>query len=63
MHLFRTRYRVVKDKSLGFEVEFRFWWMCWYEPVGGFNSHPTPDQALEFIERVKVASFITKLTG
>lgn len=45
--MFKTRYRIVKDNYLGFEVQhWRWWWPTWTR-CGWSNTH----QSLERAER------------
>jgi hypothetical protein len=52
--IFRTRWRVVSDNCLGFEVQHRWWWFpIWLQTSGkfpGINSHGALDEALRFIK-------------
>lgn len=47
--LFRTRYRIVRDRWLGYEVQFRWWWMPFYVQ-GRTNTHVSVRQAEEYVE-------------
>jgi hypothetical protein len=51
-NLFRTRYRVVRDRYLGYEVQFRHWWMPFYIQ-GEVNTHTSLDKAINYIQLKK----------
>ena len=43
-----TRYRIVTDEYLGYEVQWRYWWMPFYVQ-GAMNAHRTVDDAENYI--------------
>jgi len=56
MKLFKTRYRIVTDQYLGYEVQSRRWWFPFWIQCGDgrycySNTHQTVDAAKAFIER------------
>jgi hypothetical protein len=60
--LFRTRYRVVGDRYLGFEAQFRYWWMPFYMQMWGAgpaNTHRTVDDAERFIAKARAKVVLT----
>lgn len=44
---FRTRYRIVHDRYLGFETQFRPWWCPWWFMCFGVNTSGTLERARE----------------
>ena len=51
--IFRTRYRIVKDDHLGFEAQFRYWWMPLYNELDWSNTHHSVDSAERMINNRK----------
>jgi len=56
MKLFKTRYRIVTDRYLGYEVQSRRWWFpfwiqCSDDRYYCANTHHSVDAAKAFIER------------
>jgi len=56
MKLFKTRYRIVTDRYLGYEVQSRRWWFpfwiqCRDDRYYCTNTHHSVDAAKAFIER------------
>ena len=54
--IFRTRHRVVRDGFLGFEAQFRYWWMPFYMQMwhtGMTNTHRTVEDAVRLINQGK----------
>ena len=50
--MFKTKWRVVTDGYLGYEVQFRHWWMpffCQY----GINTYSSVEKAIAAITRYK----------
>lgn len=47
---FRTRYRIIRESSLWYEPQHRWWWMPFYIQIGFANSHLSVESAEEFIE-------------
>jgi hypothetical protein len=61
--MFKTRYRIVTDRYLGYEVQSRIWWFpfwiqCKDDRYYCTNTHPTIEKAKEFIERRIIKSNI-----
>lgn len=54
--LFRTRYRIVRDRWSGYEVQWRYWWMPFYVQAGYTNTHCTIERAKRYLEQVKRGS-------
>lgn len=46
--LFRPRYRIVRDRHAGFEVQIWTWWLPIWRQAGFANTHSTEERALEF---------------
>ena len=49
----KKQYRIVTDKSLGYEVQYSYWWLPFYYQLGWGNSHSTISKAKEYIEQDK----------
>jgi hypothetical protein len=49
---FRTRYRIVRDRWAGYEVQWRYWWMPFYVQ-GAINTHSSLAGARLYLERIK----------
>ena len=49
---FKTRYRIVRDRYAGYEVQWRYWWMPFYVQ-GATNTHCSLASAQRYIERIK----------
>jgi hypothetical protein len=59
--MFKTRYRVVTDRYLGFEAQEKHWWWPWWVQCGYRNTHPSIEKALEHVKRYKrYKSFVQK---
>jgi len=48
--LFKIRHRIVVDCHLGYEAQYRRWWMPFYIQ-GGKNTHRTLDAAEEYAKK------------
>lgn len=53
MNFFRTKYRVVTDNYLGYEAQYRLWFLPFWLQLNGTNSHPTIEKALEMCKKFK----------
>lgn len=53
MNIFRTRYRVVTDAYLGFQADYRYWWMPFYMQVKGTNTWYSLEEALVFLSKAQ----------
>jgi hypothetical protein len=54
MNLFKTKYRIVTDNYLGYEVQFKKWWLPFWTQTWLPNTHPSIDEARQYIgKRVK----------
>jgi hypothetical protein len=54
MNLFKTKYRIVTDNYLGYEVQFKKWWLPFWTQTWLPNTHPSIDKARQYIgKRVK----------
>lgn len=51
MKFFETKYRVVIDKYLGYEAQFKYWWMPIYFQIGGCNTFPDMESAKSLCKR------------
>jgi hypothetical protein len=51
MNLFKTKYRIVTDSYLGYEVQSKRWWFPFWIQTGLGNTHRTIDSARSYIER------------
>ncbi len=49
--LLRPRYRIVRDRYLGYEVQVWRWWLPLWLEVGFCNTHPSEASAVEFAKR------------
>ena len=46
-----NKYRIVKDKYLGFEVQVKIWWLpFWWYQCGGINTHHSIENAERYID-------------
>lgn len=62
VRLFRTRYRIVTDKYLGFEAQYRYWWSPLWLQVGFSNTHSSEREAIDFIKRkIKKKRVVSKV--
>lgn len=56
-NLFRTRYRIVTDTYLGYEVQYRVWFWPWYIQCSknghGINTFPSLEKAKVFMDQIK----------
>ena len=52
--MFKNRYRIVRDRFLGYETQVKKWWFpfMWFQCYGT-NSHPTREMARECAETHK----------
>lgn len=41
-------YRIVRDRWLGYEVQWRYWWMPFWVQASFSNTHSTIEKAEEF---------------
>lgn len=61
--MFKTKYRIIKDNYLGYEAQYKKWWMPFWKMVpvmplpvigifwgGGLNTALSERQAQQFIE-------------
>jgi hypothetical protein len=51
--MFKTHYRVVTDRYLGFEAQVRYWWSPFWIECGYPNTHPSIEKAVDHIKRCK----------
>lgn len=49
----KTRYRIVKDEWLGYEVQSWRWWFPFWIQVGFTNTHQTPEDAEKWLSKYK----------
>lgn len=59
--MFNTKYRIVRDSWLGFEVQiWRWWWPFWTDHFNGkiTNTFATVDRAEEFIKTGHVVKYV-----
>jgi len=55
--LFRTMYRIVKDRWAGYEVQQKIWWLgSWHMPSS--NTHQTLEEAEAYIEKIKFVKYV-----
>lgn len=51
--MFKTKWRIVRDAYLGYEVQFRYWWWPWWIQAskGAYstNTHATLESAKKFL--------------
>jgi len=47
----RRRYRIVRDRYAGFEVQVWRWWLPIWMQAGGKNTHSTEGRAIEYATR------------
>ena len=55
MNFFKTKYRVVTDNYLGYEAQYRPWFLPFWRQLNGINTHPTIENALEMCKAFKRA--------
>ena len=55
MNFFKTKYRVVTDNYLGYEAQYRPWFLPFWQQLNGTNTHPTIEKALEMCKAFKRA--------
>jgi hypothetical protein len=55
------KFRIVRDKYLGFEVRHKYRWFPFWFQTGGINTHATIERAEEFAKRK--ASYVVKDLG
>jgi len=53
-----TKYRIVRDKYLGYEVQSWSWWFPFWRPHDFCNTHPTLERAKEYIVKLKEVHYI-----
>ena len=53
MNFFKTKYRVVTDSYLGYEAQYKPWFLPFWLQLNGINTHPTIEKALEMCKAFK----------
>lgn len=53
MKLFRIRYRITTDVYLGYQVEFRYWWVPFYIQVDRANTWGSLELAKAYLKKCK----------
>ena len=53
MNYFKTKYRVVSDDFLGYEAQYRPWFLPFWQQLNGTNTHHTIEKALEMCKTFK----------
>ncbi len=53
MNFFKTKYRVVTDNYLGYEAQYKPWFLPFWQQLDGINTHPTIEKALEMCKTFK----------
>lgn len=53
MSFFKTKYRVVTDNYLGYEAQYKPWFLPFWQQLDGINTHPTIEKALEMCKAFK----------
>ena len=51
--MFKTKYRIVTDAYLGYEVQFRVWFFPFYLQCNGSNTHPSLEAAKAYLGKQK----------
>lgn len=59
--MLKKKYRIVRDKYAGYEVQFRFWWLpfIWFEAYG-CNTHFTLESAEALARRHQTERKVVK---
>lgn len=60
VNMFKTKYRIVTDKYIGYEAQFKRWYWPFYMQIDRVNSHLTIEAAERMIESHKFKSEIVK---
>lgn len=53
MDFFKTKYRVVTDNFLGYEAQYKPWFLPFWQQLNRTNTHKTIQEALEMCKRFK----------
>ena len=53
MNFFKTKYRVVTDYYLGYEAQYKPWFLPFWQQLNGTNTHSTIEEALEMCKTFK----------
>ena len=59
--MFNRKYRIVRDRFAGYEVQFRFWWLpfIWFQ-ANGCNTHGSVESARAFTARHKTKRYVVE---
>ena len=49
--MFKTKYRIVRDGYLGYEAQYRKWWMPFYCQIDFCNTRSTIEESKQLINR------------
>jgi hypothetical protein len=52
-NIFKTKYRIVRDRYAGYEVQYKCWWFPFWVEHGLTNTHKTIEDARGYIDRIK----------
>ncbi len=55
MNFFKTKYRVVTDNYLGYEAQYKPWFLPFWQQLNGANTRSTIEEALELCKAFKRA--------
>lgn len=53
MNFFKTKYRVVTDNYLGYEAQYKPWFLPFWQQLNGVNTRSTIEEALELCKAFK----------
>ena len=53
MNFFKTKYRVVTDNYLGYEAQYRPWFLPFWQQLNRTNTRSTIEEALELCKTFK----------
>jgi len=48
--MFKNKYKIVTDTSLGYNVQIKYWFLPWWLELSYYNSHISIESAKRMIE-------------
>jgi hypothetical protein len=52
-NIFKTKYRIVRDQYMGYEVQYKCWWFPFWVEHGFTNTHKTIEEARGYIDEIE----------